>query len=180
MYLTRVIFRRTTMKQEIKYIQVEFNGLKPGTLVVRAEPTTAHLQARAMVGVPVPGMYYQALGDDEVHWVPSFKGILDNHHPLDPRKSAPAYITEVQFGEDILPGIKGVKWSVDRSNWPECKLMVCIDPQRTVDERYSALYFAAKEIEGSPDVIVAKKLLHDQFNKVLDPMEEEVKDFWGY
>ena len=69
------------MKKAIRFLQVEFNGMAPGTLMVPAEPTTAHLQARAMVGTPIPGIYYRAIGDDEVHWVPTFENIADTALP---------------------------------------------------------------------------------------------------
>ena len=155
------------MKEAIRFLQVEFNGMAPGTLMVSAEPTTAHLQARAMVGTPEPGTYHRALGDNEVHWVPSFKGILGDHHPLDPRNTAPAYITEVHIGEDTLPGGKVVKWSVDRTHWPECRLVICVNPQCTLDERYKALLSALMEIEESPDVIIPTHILYEEVKAVL-------------
>ena len=156
------------MKEAIRFLQVEFNGMAAGTLMVSAEPTTAHLQARVMVGTPEPGTYHQALGDNEVYWVPSFKGILGDHHPLDPRNTAPAYITEVHIDEDKLPGGKVVTWSTDLTNWPKCRLCVCINPWRTVEERYNELLVIMKEIEESSSVIVPKKLLHKEFIEVLD------------
>lgn len=156
------------MKEAIRFLQVEFNGMAPGTLMVPAEPTTAHLQARAMVGTPIPGNYYRAIGDDEVHWVPTFENILADHHHLDPRHHAPAYITEVHIDEDKLPGGKVVTWSTDHTNWPKCRLCVCINPWRTVEERYNALLDTMKEIEVASSVIVPKKLLHKEFIEVLD------------
>ena len=162
------------MKKAIRFLQVEFNGMAPGTLMVSAEPTTAHLQARAMVGTPIPGTYHRAIGDDEVHWVPTFENILGDHHPQDPRYNAPAYITEVRIDEDTLPGGKAITWDSDRTNWPACRLVVCINPECELEERYNELILAMKEIEESSSVIVPKKLLQDEFRKVLDLLSDKM------
>ena len=45
----------TSTHPDVYYLHKEYNGMPVGTPMLRTEPTSAHLQARVMVGTPVPG-----------------------------------------------------------------------------------------------------------------------------
>lgn len=93
--------------KEVFYLQREFNGLPAGLPLERTEPTSAHYQARAMVGPDVvPTGYYRPYGiegDKEVLAIPLFEGIIGNLHPKDPKVVGPFVAGKVTIDYDRLP-----------------------------------------------------------------------------
>lgn len=90
----------------IYYLQEDYQGLPKGMPLVKAEPTSAHYQAKATVGNSYPCGYYRPIGthdDKEVVMIPYFEGLLDTVHPNDPSVTGPYVSGNVTIqGKDLL------------------------------------------------------------------------------
>lgn len=114
---------------KIVYLQKEHAGLPAGTPLERAEMTSAHHQARAMVGTALPSGYYRLAGTTgpATLMIPLFKGLVEETHPNDPSKTGP-YVC-VGF-ETLAPDRLPVKYlaviAVNR-NYPTSKVGVVLN-----------------------------------------------------
>lgn len=122
----------TKEKVLVAFLQKEYQGLPAGTPLVRAEPTSAHMQARVMVGEgSYPAMYYKVFGGgDEVIYIPMFNALVGEHHPTSKEVVGPFSLDplpKVDF--DSLPKGKRAIVAFNRA-WPVINVTVCIDPDQ--------------------------------------------------
>lgn len=91
---------------KIVYLQREHEGLPAGTPLERAEMSTAHYQAKAMVGTSSPASYYKLAGTEgkATLMVPIFYRLVGDLHPNDPVRTGPYSCTGFKVvGKDRLP-----------------------------------------------------------------------------
>lgn len=114
----------------VLFVQKDVNGLSRGTAVEAATPTTAHVQAAAMVKSSV-GFCVKPLGSHDVVVVD--RSDVDPMHPDDPRLTSAAQICSSAILVDRLPDGQKVRLSVNKVNWPRCELMIVVDDRHIGD-----------------------------------------------
>ena len=109
------------------FLQKDYEGLKAGTLMVEAKPTTAHLQAKAMLRGDVEPTGYWALPGqpDEVYAIPRFKMLLDERHPEDPYFKCPGTYNSITYGVDKLT--EDFMIVLDKHQYPLINIQVVMD-----------------------------------------------------
>ena len=111
---------------KIAYLQREHEGLPAGTPLERAEMSSAHHLAKAMVGNSIPAGYYKLAGTEgpATLMVPSFEGLIGNLHPNDPSHTGPYSCTGYEVvGPDRLPVKYLAKIEVGNT-YPTSKVLV--------------------------------------------------------
>ena len=117
------------MKNELLFLQDDYDNLPRGTAVIECKPTCAARFAKSLVGQPEPAGYYQIYGDpeSEVYWIPRFKDLLGIHHP-DAKEVKGPFVLNPTFHitRDRLPDGIDVQVSFVRQ-WPLVTMTLCID-----------------------------------------------------
>lgn len=116
-----------TSHSDVYYLHKEYNGMPVGTPMLRTEPTSAHLQARAMLKNDVtPGGYFKCPPSDVVHWIPFFDNIIENVHPNDPRITGPFLYKGYECTVDRLPNLHNLHVHLVKE-YPYTKLVFVLD-----------------------------------------------------
>ena len=114
---------------KIVYLQREYEGLPAGTPLERAEMSSAHHQARAMLRDSVPARYYRLAGTEgpATIMIPAFEGVIGELHPNDPKRTGPYSCTGYEVvGPDRLSARYLAKIEVG-CDYPTSKVVVILN-----------------------------------------------------
>lgn len=113
---------------EFEYLQRDHEGYKAGTPLVKAEPSTAHRQARALTKSNIPVGYYSPVGSDEVLMIPRFNGLVDKLHPQAIERIGPFMLGEVRVDRDRLAKWMAMAVSIEKA-YPVINVRVCLNSE---------------------------------------------------
>lgn len=149
-------------KIKFEYLQKDHEGYKAGTPLVKAEPSTAHLQARALVKSNTPVGYYSPVGSDEVLMVPRFEGLVDKLHPQAIERIGPFLLGDVKVDRDRLARQVLATVSVTKA-YPFININVCInadvDPSRWDGDMDDIVFQETDDIVLAQDGVVLSDVL---------------------
>lgn len=156
----------TEINNQVFYLQDAYGELPAGLPMVKTQPTSAHLQANALLRheTRIAVEYFRPIGDDHVYALEY--GQLDTVHPKDPSRVGLHVISDVKIECDRLTEVGSVTFSIERS-FPIATLVVVVDDRSTTRAIHDALSLNAK------DAFERALVLYEDFHGSEDP-----RDYW--
>jgi hypothetical protein len=126
------------------YLQQNYANLPKGIALELTDPTSAHLQARALLrnSNPYPVSYYRVLGSDEIYALEPY--LVNKVHPDDPSRTGVVIVNSVRIDIDRLREKGDFKVGFE-IKYPQATLFAIID-DRDIPEALLVL----KSLEISP------------------------------